>query len=353
MTENISSQLNNPFFSIIVPVYNVKPYLKRCVESLKEQSFSDVEIILVDDGSTDGSSSLCDELAKSDERIKVIHKENEGQGIARNKGLSVAKGDYVLFIDSDDYIEKDTCKELYGLIGIGDEKADMITFGYEIDSPSGECVRVPLIKDKEYSLAEIKDDFILHFFGDDPSDDNLRGFSACMSCFRRSVIESNHILFPSERVVLSEDTVFCLEFLKHADKVVTTSRIYYHYCQKADSFSQGYRPDRMEKTLDMLNILKKKAEELGVSDKVNTRLSMYVWVSLMANLKQEVRRDISQKEISGNIKKLCGDERLQSAVKGLKNASLPKKQKLFLWAYMNKWTYLVKMLCKIRATQRI
>ena len=95
----------NPFVSIIVPVYNVESYLRRCLNSILLQSYSNIEVIVVDDGSTDLSGTICDEYQKQDSRVKVIHKTNQGLGAARNTGLKIAKGEYISFVDSDDYID--------------------------------------------------------------------------------------------------------------------------------------------------------------------------------------------------------------------------------------------------------
>ena len=103
----------NELISIIVPVYNIKEYLPRCVDSLREQTYPNIEILLVDDGSTDGTGALCDELAAKDERIRVFHKENGGSSSARNIGLSKAQGEYIGFVDSDDYVEPDMYECLY------------------------------------------------------------------------------------------------------------------------------------------------------------------------------------------------------------------------------------------------
>ena len=100
----------NPEISIIVPVYNVEKYLKRCIDSILNQSFTDFELILVDDGSTDNSGEIIDEYAIKDERIKVIHKENGGLSSARNVGIEYSKGNYIAFVDSDDYINKNMYK---------------------------------------------------------------------------------------------------------------------------------------------------------------------------------------------------------------------------------------------------
>ena len=98
----------NPLLSIVTPVYNVESFLDRSVQSILSQSYRDIELILIDDGSTDGSSSLCDELAKKDSRVKVIHKENGGVSTARNVGLEIASGEYLTFVDPDDFLAPDT-----------------------------------------------------------------------------------------------------------------------------------------------------------------------------------------------------------------------------------------------------
>ncbi|MCR4990576.1 MAG: glycosyltransferase, partial [Lachnospiraceae bacterium] len=190
--------------TIIVPVYNVEKYLQRCITSLTEQTLKEIEIILVDDGSTDKSGLICDLFAEKDERIKVIHKQNEGQGIARNAGIDASTGEYICFLDSDDYLEKNACAKLYAYIKFSE--SDICTYGYCIESPEGETVRIPKIRERVYFENEIISEFILHFFGDDPKEDDLRGFSSCMSVFRSSIIRDNNVRFPSEREVFSEDT---------------------------------------------------------------------------------------------------------------------------------------------------
>ena len=105
-----------PLFSIIVPVYNVERYLGDCIESVLQQSFSDWELILVDDGSKDRSAELCDEYAQRDDRIKVIHKQNEGVSVARKTGCDNARGEYLMFVDSDDWIEKDCLQGVHDVV---------------------------------------------------------------------------------------------------------------------------------------------------------------------------------------------------------------------------------------------
>lgn len=108
--------MNNPLISIIIPVYNVEPYLQQCVDSVLKQSYKNIEVFLVDDGSKDRSPELCDKYAQQDARIKVIHKENGGQGDARNKALDIAEGEYITFVDSDDYLDDNYVQYLFDLL---------------------------------------------------------------------------------------------------------------------------------------------------------------------------------------------------------------------------------------------
>ena len=119
-----------PKVSIVVPMYGVEPFLNKCVDSLLAQSLHDIEIILVDDGSPDRCGEMCDEYAKRDKRVVVIHKSNGGLSDARNKGLDVAKGDYVMFVDSDDWIELETCSIIIGLAV--KYEVDVVSFGIQL-----------------------------------------------------------------------------------------------------------------------------------------------------------------------------------------------------------------------------
>ena len=273
--------------SIIVPVYNVENYLKRCVDSLTRQSLAGIEILLIDDGSTDRSGELCDELAGTDLRISVYHKENEGQGIARNLGLQKATGTYVAFLDSDDYYDPDTCRDLFELME--HTQADLCCYGYQIETQDRQIVRIPNITDREYVGEAFRKEFVPHYFGDQPEKDELRGFSSCMTIFRRSIVEEHNICFPSEREYLSEDTIFSLRFCEHARKAVTTSKIYYHYCQNPNSFSQAFHEERLKQTISFGKTLDEWAVRMKIEPETCVRRAMYLWVNLMAVLGQGMR----------------------------------------------------------------
>ena len=143
-----------PQISVIVPVYKVERYLRRCVQSILNQTHSNLEVILVDDGSPDGSGALCDEFAKQDSRVQVIHKDNGGLSDARNAGLSIARGDYVTFVDSDDWIEPDAYEAMLALAE--ESGAQLVCAGrYDEDETTGQITvglcpeKRELISDKE------------------------------------------------------------------------------------------------------------------------------------------------------------------------------------------------------------
>ncbi|MBQ3559395.1 MAG: glycosyltransferase family 2 protein [Agathobacter sp.] len=143
--------------SIIVPIYKVEAYLERCVNSLKNQSYKNIEIILVDDGSPDRCPELCDELAKTDSRIRVLHKENGGLSSARNAGIDVAKGEYIVFVDSDDYIAENMLEKMHQRIVA--DRTDMCICDFCFVNEEGKSIEVPEsqfpFKDAVYKREDI------------------------------------------------------------------------------------------------------------------------------------------------------------------------------------------------------
>lgn len=334
--------------SIIVPVYNVEKYLTRCVESLKKQTLSELEIILVNDGSKDASGDICDRLAAEDFRIRVIHKRNEGQGIARNRGMEIAEGKYAAFVDSDDYVEEETYQ--YMITQMEACNADVGCFGYTHDSPEGSSIHQSNIRERVYNGEEVKKEFVLHFFGDDPRDDDMRGVSACMSVYRMDIIRCHKVCFPSERKVLSEDTLFNLEFCRYAGTAVSSSRIFYHYCLQQNSFSRGYSRERLGRTSDFMGILSGYAKEYGIEEQTGSRIQMVLWVSLLDAVKQEVRwTGLSDYlTLRRSVREICNREYVLKLIKSFDTEGLNKKQKLFFLCVKYKQYFLLILLAYVR-----
>lgn len=331
--------------SVIVPVYNVKKYLEKCVESLLSQSLDEIEVILIDDGSTDGSGSICEKYKNIDKRVYVVHKENAGQGLARNSGLDIAKGKYIMFLDSDDFLDDSACSTLFHILE--ETGGDMCCYGYVIEDKNGKTVYKPEINFKIYEQNEITSEFILHFFGDSPEDSELRGVSACMSVFKRDIIQKENLRFHSERKVFSEDTIFSLDFCKFTKKVVVVPEYFYHYRQNSESFSHKYRKNRFEMTQNLCDILQKYAYSYGVEQQVRVRIAMVFWVNLMECIKQEIRSK-TIKEAYSVIRTYCYNDWTKAKLKEIQVSKLPMKQALFLFMVKNKLIWLVIVMGIIR-----
>ena len=169
--------MTNDLVTVVVPVYNVEKYLDRCVNSIVNQTYRNLEIILVDDGSPDNCPAMCDEWAKKDSRIRVIHKQNEGQGVARNVGIENATGDYIYFMDSDDYIDLTTIEKACDLAK--QHNADVVCFGLLCVNSSGEIVSrgVPNTAKLIYEGESVYSTFLLELYGKNPingKESNLR-----------------------------------------------------------------------------------------------------------------------------------------------------------------------------------
>lgn len=242
-----------PALSVIVPVYNVKDYLGECVESLLQQDFNNYEVILVDDGSTDGSGNIADALAAGDARITVIHQENAGLGAARNTGIKAAKGEFVQFVDSDDWIEENT---LGGLVSkMQEDRLDVLRFAYRNVTEQGEPFQPykesnPYIdyRDSVCSGAEFL---------------NERLGYACYAVqfmIRRTLLEG--CLFRSG--MYFEDTDWTPRILLKAERVTSTHQVIYNYRIRSGSITQAVSKDKQRKLLEdsifLIGLLKETAK---------------------------------------------------------------------------------------------
>ena len=190
--------MEQPLISIIVPIYNVSKYLDRCMDTILNQTYKNLEIIMVDDESPDDCGKKCDEYAKKDDRIVVIHKKNAGLGMARNSGLEIAKGQYVGFIDSDDYVSKDMFEKLYETLK--ENNADTC-FGryYDVDSNGNAREAKEYYKRDLYQGNQVKE-LILGMIGslpEDPGDVEI-GMSVWKGLYSMELINKYNLKFPSQ-----------------------------------------------------------------------------------------------------------------------------------------------------------
>lgn len=243
----------NPKVSVIVPVYKVEKYLNRCVQSIRKQTLSDIEIILVDDGSPDKCPAMCDEYAKQDSRIKVIHKENAGLGMARNSGIEVATGDYVTFCDSDDWLDKTAYENIYNHCREND--LDMCSFQPRRIRTDGTIIDLPCVKAKKFEGKKELQEFVLGLIGKDYTNPHSEtyGMSSCMALFRRKIYNESNVRYPSERVVASEDLIFLLNFAPYLHKIEIVPDVYYNYLINPNSISRSYDEAKFTRLIRMLD----------------------------------------------------------------------------------------------------
>lgn len=211
-------------FSIIVPVYKVEQYLNQCIESVLIQTFKSYELILVDDGSPDGSPEICDKYASNCEQISVIHKMNGGQSSARNAGLDVARGEYVLFLDSDDWWDdNEALKKLNDQLDISN--ADVLIFGmkkYFMLKQEFDDIRIP--------LCDVDDNITKEQFYKKIMERNIFVASAWDKVLARSIIEKYHLRFVTGQ--LSEDIEWCAKLLLCQPKIDILKEAFYVYRQQ-------------------------------------------------------------------------------------------------------------------------
>ena len=226
-----------PLLSIVVPVYNVEPYLRRCIDSILAQTFTDFELILVDDGSPDGCGMICDTYAQQDPRIRVIHKENGGLSDARNAGLDIAQGRYIGFIDSDDTVSPHMYERLIFLLEHHD--ADIASTGFQnLDQNREILARYPqLSQPKVYH----REDYIQNFYPDIKWEIYA---SACNKLYRRSIFD--HLRYPVGK--LYEDSFIQLPLYDLCDTIVVDNEHHYHYYVTRDSsiMNTGYSAKRFQ-----------------------------------------------------------------------------------------------------------
>ena len=252
-----------PKISVIVPIWNVEKYFDRCMQSLINQTLFDIEFILVDDESPDNCPNMCDEYAKHDARIKVIHKKNEGLGLARNSGLEVATGEYVAFVDSDDFLDVRMYETLYN-IALQNNSDAVYCNSNRFYNESKIEVRKDVEVQEQYRTREEVDGFLMNLIGPLPErkHDAMYTVSVWHAIYKRELFNKYNILFVSERQIISEDVIFDIDFLSKAEKIVYIPDALYYYCVNNDSLSQKNRSDRYDKVKYFLNEVNRRLADL-------------------------------------------------------------------------------------------
>ncbi len=341
--------METPKVSIIIPVYNIpEDTLRKCIQSAISQTLHEIEIILVDDGSNDQSSSkICDEMGLQDDRITVIHKENEGLAAARNTGYEASKGEWITFLDSDDYFSAEICKSCYEKGS--SSNVDIVIFGtvqelgvkiipFRYHYEDGTIV--------EHEACKLLQADILDFSG------NIA--TAWAKLIRRDFLKKYNITHNAELRQGSEGIEFNIRLFEHVDKALFTSEVGYHYVYNPNSISAKHNEKNHYYVLRCFEEIKK---QISISEnrerlqgKFYDRIAYIVVSSAITGYFSPVNPQ-SYKEQIRSYQKYLEHPLIQECL-AHDLSSLDRKRRLILWCIRHKQYYILRMLAKIRYHQK-
>jgi len=340
--------VDNVCVSVVVPVYNVGKYLDRCVNSIVNQTYRNLEIILVDDGSPDRCPEMCDAWAEKDSRIKVIHKENAGLGMARNTGIENATGSYICFFDSDDYVHEETIEKAFK--AMADNDAEIVIYGMSRISAQGTLVRnvIPQPEKAVYRGDEVQDIFLLdlidtNYVGAKTKDLTLSAW-ACL--FRMDLVRRTGWRFVSERESISEDSHSLIWLYKYVRSVAILPEALYFYCENTASLTQVYRADRFLRIKDFYLNCVQMARQIGHSPKVCARISGLFLSFSIAAMKQIVAAEMPLRGKRTELKKIVEDDLMQRVLADPGCRYRSRMRKVLFWTMSRKMHDMVYLLVK-------
>ena len=324
-----------PKVSVIVPVYKVENYIRKCIESLKNQILDDIEIILVDDGSPDTCGQICDEYAAKDSRIRVLHKENGGVSAARNDGLYLATGEYVIFCDSDDWMEPEAFATLYKkavetdadiVIGdvyqvYGEEKKKSVFYSKEF-----------VTDDSNFISELIKADIYRTYCPLPPVDGPAFGYGGPWNkLVKRELLIQNDVKFDLRVKGIFDDILYTAYILAYAKKIAYVSVPVYNYRILQNSITHAYKPDVVEINSAIFNSWEELFKQLNEERKYNKPYYACVMRRIEESIKLYFANDKntkSKKKLQKEFKEMLQSEPYYTAVRNVDISKVSKKQKV-------------------------
>lgn len=318
--------------SIIIPVYNAEKYIQECVDSVLSQTYQNIELLLINDGSTDNTASILDTFPEKDQRVRVFHKENGGTHTARNLGLDNAFGEYVMFMDPDDWLSLDTVERLVEKINQYD--LDEIRFNYIREFKNASLKKEnKFLKESLYERQDCKKLFrqtIGLIDNELKNPENLNFLaSVCFAAYRKSIITQNNIRFFNIRQIGTfSDGLFNIEFSRHLEKFLFIDEGFYHYRKtNTSSATKNYRENFMAKQAVLFDKIYEliKDESQDILTAYYNRISIGTMELCLNALKQNAKLAKKYKEIKAILK----DPLHIKALKKLRLSFLPLKWKIY------------------------
>ena len=321
------------FFSIIIPVYNVGNWIERCLDSILADRCKDMELILVDDGSTDNSPAICDRYAASHTNVHVIHKTNGGLSSARNAGLEQAAGEWISFIDSDDWVDRDCFYDVKAFLEQKtDTKPDLIKFGYKKEWSSGSLTYIPCVPEGEYDRSKIIGELMPAAFGSGRiSDSTIHTFilSSCAHIYRHDFLKQTGIRFVSERQVGSEDFLFLYSLYMQASSVYVTHTSWYNYDTREGSLTRRYRKDLYRQYRHLAGLVYRELEKAELRPALEKDFR-FLYIGLMyICIMNECEGPGSRFEQAARVRKIIKDPAFRKCLRG--QAFSDRKSTVLAW----------------------
>lgn len=294
--------------SVIVPVYQVEAYLPRCLDSILAQTFTDFELILVNDGTKDGCPRIMQEYADRDARIRQVHKENGGLSSARNAGLDIARGEYVAFIDSDDYVDPDLLAD--AVAAADRDRAQLVLFNYRLVTDQG--VQGPYL-DFEDEMIDLERYGMANYF--------YRywmpykhGQEAWCRLYRRDVIEEHGLRYAPNKEVFAEDTLFSGMYLMHVKTITALKKPYVYYVQRGDSLMAMKKPQLARRLMTLAVRLTEYAQRCGYGEELKNVLPVLCYDKLIT---KGIRLDPSMDDVLAAMQEMGKEPTMRALLREL------------------------------------
>ena len=288
--------------SVIVPVYQVEAYLSRCIDSILAQTFTDYELILVNDGTKDNCPAIMADYAKRDARVKQIHKENGGLSSARNAGLDIALGKYIAFVDSDDYIEPTLLAD--AVHAAETTGADQVLFNYRLVDENGEHGPYLSFEDEVIDLDSmgLPGYFYRYWMP------YKHGQEAWTKLYRREIIEKYGLRYAPNVEIFAEDTLFSAMYLLHTHRIAALSKVYVNYVQRGDSLMAMKKPNLARRLMNLSVRLCEYAEKVGREKEIRHVLPVLCYDKLIC---KGIRFDPNMDDVYAAMEAMAKDQTMR------------------------------------------
>ncbi|MBO0448185.1 glycosyltransferase family 2 protein [Enterococcus sp. MJM12] len=326
--------------SVILPVYNVELYIERCLSSIVKQSYKNIEVIILIDGSSDSSESIVDDFILMDKRLKKIRHQNMGLGPTRNVGLKEALGEYIIFIDSDDYIEHDMVETL--LENVISEKSDIACSEIYLQKSNERKIRKQfnLVEDCVISNNNIKEFMAKYYYS------NIYSHNAVDKMYKKEFLVKNRILFGDNSIIFAEDTFFQIGVISNFPKVSFVSKPLYNYVIRESSLMTSYKDKLVERNINLMNSMRTMFESKGINLSL---LDVELFNAIIVELYNVLENNKKFVDFRNSMKKLRNWQKYPTIIKSmLENKSIEMIQskgkriflKFILFLYRNRLDFL-------------